>query len=545
MSKSDFYHGNRNLKRSYITHEWTAHQIQEFVKCARDPEYFIENYVKIVHVDHGVIPFIPYDFQRDIIRLSFAERFVICKMPRQVGKTTVVVGIILHHALFNENYSIALLAHKEEQAIEILSRIQLAYENLPTWMQQGVVEWSKTSVELENGSKIKASSTASASIRGTSQNLVYLDEFAFVPNNIQESFFSSVYPTISSGTTTKVIITSTPNGLNLFYKLWADSENGRNSYKRIDVHWSQVPGRDEKWKEETIRNTSEDQFRQEYECEFLGSSSTLISGPKLKRLVYQDPIKSDEHLKIHTEPDPSRVYTMVVDTARGKEGDYSAFKIFDNTEFPYRDVVSYRNKEIDPVVYPSVVYRLAKEYNNCFVLVETNDIGQQVADILMHDFEYDNMMFTTNRNFEGVRLSGGHSGVSHAGVRTTKSVKKVGCSNFKSLIENDKLIINDYDTIQEMYRFIHKNNSYEAEEGNDDLVMCCVLFSWLTDQLYFKELTDLSFRRRLQEDNEKRIEAELLPFGFMDDKNELQQPALEIEEVTLEENMSFNRWMST
>lgn len=545
MSKSDFYHGNRNLKRSYITHEWTAHQIQEFVKCARDPEYFIENYVKIVHVDHGVIPFIPYDFQRDIIRLSFAERFVICKMPRQVGKTTVVVGIILHHALFNENYSIALLAHKEEQAIEILSRIQLAYENLPTWMQQGVVEWSKTSVELENGSKIKASSTASASIRGTSQNLVYLDEFAFVPNNIQESFFSSVYPTISSGTTTKVIITSTPNGLNLFYKLWADSENGRNSYKRIDVHWSQVPGRDEKWKEETIRNTSEDQFRQEYECEFLGSSSTLISGPKLKRLVYQDPIKSDEHLKIHTEPDPSRVYTMVVDTARGKEGDYSAFKIFDNTEFPYRDVVSYRNKEIDPVVYPSVVFRLAKEYNNCFVLVETNDIGQQVADILMHDFEYDNMMFTTNRNFEGVRLSGGHSGVSHAGVRTTKSVKKVGCSNFKSLIENDKLIINDYDTIQEMYRFIHKNNSYEAEEGNDDLVMCCVLFSWLTDQLYFKELTDLSFRRRLQEDNEKRIEAELLPFGFMDDKNELQQPTLEIEEVTLEENMSFNRWMST
>jgi hypothetical protein len=545
MSKSDYYHGNRNLKRSYITHEWTAHQIQEFVKCARDPEYFIEKFVKIVHVDYGVIPFIPYDFQRDIIKLSFAERFVICKMPRQVGKTTVVVGIILHHALFNENYSIALLAHKEEQAIEILSRIQLAYENLPTWMQQGVVEWSKTSVELENGSKIKASSTASASIRGTSQNLVYLDEFAFVPNNIQESFFSSVYPTISSGTTTKVIITSTPNGLNLFYKLWADSENGRNSYKRIDVHWSQVPGRDEKWKEETIRNTSEDQFRQEYECEFLGSSSTLISGPKLKRLVYQDPIKSDEHLKIHSEPDPSRVYTMVVDTARGKEGDYSAFKIFDNTEFPYRDVVSYRNKEIDPVVYPSVVFRLAKEYNNCFVLVETNDIGQQVADILMHDFEYDNMMFTTNRNFEGVRLSGGHSGVSHAGVRTTKSVKKVGCSNFKSLVENDKLIINDYDTIQEMYRFIHKNNSYEAEEGNDDLVMCCVLFSWLTDQLYFKELTDLSFRKRLQEDNEKRIEAELLPFGFMDDKNDMKQPVLEVEEVTLDENMSFNKWLST
>jgi len=266
MSNTEYYLGNRNLKRSYVEIEWTKDNVQEYIKCSRDPVYFIENYVKIVHVDKGLIPFQPYDYQKDIIELSDKERFVICKMPRQVGKTTVVVGIILHRVLFNENYSVAILAHKEKQAREILSRIQLAYEHMPRWMQQGIIEWNKGNVELENGSKIQASSTASSAIRGTSQNLVYLDEFAFVPNNIQESFFASVYPTISSGATTKVLITSTPNGLNLFYKIWADSENERNDYKRIDVHWSDVPGRDEAWKQQTINNTSEEQFRQEFEC---------------------------------------------------------------------------------------------------------------------------------------------------------------------------------------------------------------------------------------------------------------------------------------
>lgn len=265
-SQNDTYLGNRNLKKSYVEIEWTRDEINEFIKCARDPVYFIENYVKIVNVDRGLIPFTPYDYQKDIINLADKERFVICKMPRQVGKTTVVVGIILHRVLFNENYSVAILAHKEKQAREILSRIQLAYEHLPKWMQQGIVEWNKGNVELENGSKIQSSSTASSAIRGTSQNFVYLDEFAFVPSHIQETFFSSVFPTISSGETTKVLITSTPNGLNLFYKLWSESEQGRNSYKRIDVHWSDVPGRDEAWKEDMVRNTSLDQFRQEFEC---------------------------------------------------------------------------------------------------------------------------------------------------------------------------------------------------------------------------------------------------------------------------------------
>jgi hypothetical protein len=546
QNNKDTYLGNRNLKRSYVDLEWTKEQIQEYIKCAKDPVYFIEKYIKIVHVDRGLIPFEPYEFQKEIIRKSDSDRFVICKMPRQVGKTTTLVGIIVHRVLFNDNYSVAILAHKEKQAIEILSRIQLAYEHLPKWLQQGIIEWNKGSIELENGSKIQASSTASSAIRGTSQNLVYLDEFAFVPANIQETFFSSVYPTISSGETTKVIITSTPNGLNLFYKIWADSEEGRNTYTRVDVHWSDVPGRDEKWKLETIKNTSEEQFRQEFECEFLGSSSTLIAGAKLRTLVWRPAIKSDGSLKVYDFPQENRTYAVTVDTGRGVDGDYSAMQVFDVTEFPYTNVASYRNKLIDPLIYPSVILNVAKYYNNAMVLVETNDIGQQVADILQHDLEYDNLIFSYTSALNGAVVSGGFRGTSHAGVRTTKTVKKLGCSNLKSLIENDKLIINDHETIQELFRFVANGASYEAEEGNDDLVMCCVLFAWLTDQNYFKELITTNFRRNLYEENIKRIEEELTPFGIIDDGIivEEQSKIVDMEEL-VEDRMSFDHWMAS
>jgi len=520
VNKSDTYLGNKNLKRAYVEIEWTPEKVKEYLKCSKDPVYFIEKYVKIVHVDHGLIPFQPYEFQKEMIQSADDNRFVICKMPRQVGKTTTVVGIILHRILFNEMYSVALLAHKEAQAIEILSRIQLAYEHLPRWMQQGIIEWNKTSVELENGSSIIASSTASSAIRGTSQNLVYLDEFAFVPANIQQTFFSSVYPTISSGKTTKILITSTPNGLNQFYKLWTDSERGKNDFVRVDVHWSDVPGRDEKWKEETIRNTSEEQFRQEYECEFLGSSATLISGIKLRNLVYGDPVKQDEYIKVYDECRKDHFYCVTVDVARGKEGDYSAVKVFDVTEYPFKDVFTYRNKEVDPLNLPDTVLQIARHYSNAIVLVETNDVGQQVADILFNDLEYENMLFTVNNPVKGVTVTAGFGHGSHPGVRTTKSVKKLGCSNFKSLVENDKLIINDYDTLEEMFRFVWTGSTYEAEEGNDDLVMCCVLFSWLTDQNYFRELMSKDIRKRFQEDNAKRLEDELTPFGIYDDSSD-------------------------
>jgi hypothetical protein len=517
MSKSEIYLGNKNLKRADVPIEFTKEQIQEYVKCARDQLHFIENYVKIVNVDKGLISFNPYEYQKDIVRLFEKERFVICKMPRQVGKTTIVVGIILHAALFNENYRIAILANKEKQAHEILSRIQLAYEHLPKWLQQGVIEWNKGSIELENGSKIQAEPTGSSAIRGTSQNLVYLDEFAFVPNNIQESFFSSVYPTISSGSTTKVLITSTPNGLNLFYKLWIDSENERNSYKRIDVHWSDVPGRDEKWKEETIRNTSKEQFRQEFECEFLGSSNTLISPEVLRRLVFHPPIHQNEYLKVYSEPLQGRLYIMSVDVSRGLGGDYSAFIIWDITEAPYKTVACYKNNNVSPLMFPEVIYSACKRYNYCYVLIETNDLGQQVADILHEELEYENIIYTQKTTKGAVEISQGFKAGSVKGVRTTKATKKVGCNNFKALVENDKVELLDMDLISELYRFVSNGTTYEAEDGNDDLAMCGVLFGWMMTQNFIKEITNLDIRQRILLQQQNALNDELLPFGIIED----------------------------
>jgi len=526
------YNGNQNLVGLRDTLEFSREQVIEYAKCARDPLYFIETYVQIVNVDKGLVPFDMWDFQRDIVRLVESERYVICKMPRQVGKTTTVASILLHYVLFNENYSIAILANKLSQAREILGRIQLAFEHLPKWLQQGVVEWNKGYIELANGSKILASATSSSAIRGTSQNLIYLDEFAFVPNNMQEDFFQSVYPTISSGKTTKVVITSTPNGLNMFYKLWKDSEEERNDYKRVDVHWSQVPGRDEAWKLEIIRNTSEEQFRQEYDCEFLGSSNTLISPTKLKMLTYSTPLKTSDDIKVYLEPAQGRLYTLIADTSRALGLDYSAFVIIDITEFPYQVVAVYRNNTISSLLYPSIIYQFAKHYNMAYCLIESNDIGKQVADILYYEHEYENIFYTSSDQRSGQRITGGFSGSALLGVKTSTTVKRVGCSNFKSMVENDKIILNDFDLIQELYRFSAKGNSYEAEEGHDDLVMPCVLFSWMIEQPFVKELTSTDLRQRIYNDQENMIEEALTPFGIVDDGQDVfeEQPVIAVQQ---------------
>lgn len=540
MASKDGYLGNSNLKRTKVNISYTREQILEFEKCATDPVYFIKTYIKIVNVDRGLIYFDVWPFQENLITAAMQERFLICKMPRQVGKTTTVAAIILHNILFAENFSVAILANKEKQAREILARIQLAYEHLPRWMQQGIVEWNKGNIELENGSKVLASSTSSSAIRGTSQNLIYLDEFAFVPSNMQEEFFASVYPTISSGKTTKVLITSTPNGLNMFYKLWVDSENGNNNYKRVDVHWSDVPGRDEEWKLETIKNTSEDQFRQEFECEFLGSTNTLLSPNTLKRLVFKNPMKkSPEGLKVYSDPIKDRLYSLVVDTSRGKGLDYSAFIVVDVTEVPYRTVATFRNNNIASMLYPTVVLQTARFYNQALTLIETNDVGQQVADILYHDLEYENVVFCETTGKTGQSISSGHSPSKHIGVRTTKQVKRIGCSNIKTLIEDNKLIVEDYDTIQEFSRFSLKGASYEAEEGNDDLVMCHVLFGWMSAQPYFKDLTNLDIRLKLLEEKERMLEEQMLPFGMIEDG----MPDESSARIVDLENMTFEQWL--
>ena len=519
MQNYDHYLGNPLLKKSNVPVEWTKNQILEYQKCMENPIYFIKNYIKIVSLDEGLVPFEMYNFQEDIVDTIHDNRFTICKMPRQSGKSTTMVSYILHYVLFNPNMNVAILANKAATARDILGRLQLAYENLPKWLQQGVVSWNKGSVDLENGSRVVASSTSSSAVRGGSYNMIFLDEFAFVPNNVAEDFFSSVYPTISSGKTTKVIIVSTPNGMNLFYKLWVDAENKRNSYNIIDVHWSQVPGRDEKWRTETIANTSEEQFRREFDCEFLGSANTLIAPAKIKSMAFLNPITSNAGLDMYEKPNDGGTYVLVADVARGTNNDFSAFVVFDVTTVPYNIVAKYRNNEIKPLLFPNIISDVAKAYNQAYILVEVNDIGEQVATALQFDLEYENLIMASMRGRAGQVVGGGFSGgKAQLGVRTTKAVKRLGCSNLKQIIETDKLIINDYDLINEFSTFILKGQSFEAEDGHtDDLAMCCVLFAWLVEQTYFKELTDDDIRARMFLEQQHQLEQDMAPFGFFDD----------------------------
>ena len=510
------YLGNPNLKKANTAIEFTQDQVLEFVRCKEDPVYFAKRYVKIVSLDEGLVPFKPYHFQEKLINNFHENRFNICKMPRQTGKSTTVVSYLLHYALFNDSVNIGILANKASTARELLGRLATAYENLPKWMQQGILVWNKGNIELENGSKILASTSASA-VRGMSFNILFLDEFAFVPNHIADSFFASVYPTITSGKSTKVIIVSTPHGMNHFYRMWHDAEKGKNEYVPTDVHWSEVPGRDDLWKEQTIANTSEQQFKIEFECEFLGSVDTLIAPSKLKSLVYETPITQNAGLDVYQPSIKGHDYVMTVDVARGVGEDYSAFVVIDITQFPHTVVAKYRNNDIKPMLFPNIIYDVAKNYNNAFILCEVNDIGDQVASIIQYDLEYQNLLMCSMRGRAGQIVGQGFSGKkTQLGVKMSKTVKKVGALNLKAMIESDKLLFNDYEIISELTTFISKSNSFEAEEGcNDDLAMCLVIYAWLVQMDYFKELTDQDVRKRLYEEQKNQIEQDMAPFGFM------------------------------
>jgi len=518
---NDHYLGNPLIKAANTPVEFTPEQIEEYMKCANDPVYFIEKYIKIVHVDRGLIPFEMYPFQENIVRTIHDNRFTICKLPRQSGKSTTMISYLLHHVLFNQDKKVAILANKLTTARELLQRLKKSYENLPKWLQQGIVEWNKLSIHLENGSKVIASSTSSSAVRGDTYSIILLDEFAFVPNNIAEDFFNSVYPTISSGKSTKVVVVSTPKGMNMFYKMWKNAEKDKNSYVPIEVHWNEIPGRDQKFKEETIRNTSERQWMQEFECTFLGSEDTLISSAKLATMVFDDPIKSSmEGLDIFEEPKKDRLYIMCIDTCRAQGADYHAFTVVDVTEMPYRVVAKFRNNEMPVLVYPTIIQKIGNYYNEAHILVEINDVGSEVADILYQEMEYENVLLVSNRGKKGQKVDGGfgESGKVQYGVRTSYQIKKLGCSILKEMIEQDKLLIPDLDIISEFSTFISKGVSYEASEGyHDDLVDTLVLFSWLTTQSYFREIIDIDTRKRLYEKRIHDLEQSLSPFGFIED----------------------------
>jgi hypothetical protein len=514
-----YYLGNPLLKKANTKIEFTEEQVLEWIKCSEDPAYFARNYIKIVTLDRGLSDFDMYPFQEKMIKTFHNNRFTICKLPRQSGKSTIVVSYLLHYAIFNDNTNIAILANKASTARDLLDRLQTGYENLPKWLQQGVISWNKGSMELENKSKITAASTSASSIRGGTYNIIFLDEFAFVPNTVADNFFSSVYPVITSGKSSKVIVVSTPYGMNHFYRLWDDAQTSKNEYVPIEVHWTDVPGRDDEFKRSTISNTSESQWRQEFECLFLGSSDTLISGPVLNRLTFHTPKISNACLDVYEDPQEDHTYVVTVDVARGVEKDYSAFIVVDVSQFPHKVVAKYRNNQIRPILFPQIIKEVAVSYNNAYVLCEVNDVGDQVAAGLHYDLEYSNILMSSMRGRAGQILGQGFSGKKvQLGVKMSKTTKKVGCLNLKTLIEDNKVIFNDFEIINELTTFIQKGNSFEAEEGrNDDLVMCLVMYSWLILQDYFKELTDQDIRKKIYDEQKNQVEQDMSPFGFVDD----------------------------
>ena len=499
------YLGNPLLKRINVPQNYTSEEIQEYVKCRDNPIYFIKNYMTIVNIDRGLMKFELWPFQEELISRLEEHRFCIVKCPRQSGKSQTSLAYMLHYILFNDQKNVAILANKGATARELLGRLQMAYEKLPMFLQQGVSEWNKGSVFLENGSRILASSTSSSAIRGYSFNLIFLDEFAFIQQNMAEEFFNSVYPTISSGQTSKVIIVSTPNGMNHFYKMWTDAIEGRSNYHAFAINWWDVPGRDDEWKKQTIENTSEEQFRQEFECEFLGSAGTLINPGKIAELTIRTPISRKDNLDVYEETIEGHNYFVAVDVAEGRGQDYSTFNVIDITEIPFKQVAKYRSNSISPLLFPNVIQRVATAYNKATVLIESNGPGGEVCNILHYDLEYDN----------SINESGVHAKL---GIKMTKRVKAVGCSNFKDLVETNKLIINDLETISEISQFVVRGKSWSSEEGGtDDLVMSLVLFSWFSSQELFKELNDIDLRTKLYDGQMQQIEDDLTPFGFIED----------------------------
>jgi len=526
IQKKESYRDNPLLKRVGVDVNFTEEQVEEYIKCRKDPLYFTK-YIKIITLDDGVTEFKMYDFQEDMLRTFHNNRFTIMKCPRQVGKTTTTVAYLLWTILFQDSQSVAVLANRGETARGILGKLQLAYENLPMWLQQGVVEWNKGRVELENGSIIVASSTSSSAARSGSFNIVFLDEFAFVPSNIATEFFTSVYPVITAGTKTKIIIVSTPNGMNLFYKIWTDAVNKNNNYTPYEVHWSMVPGRDEDWKEETIKNTSERQFRQEFETEFLGSSNTLISGQKLQQLAYKPPIAEHDKMKIYEYPikgddetTKDHLYALWVDVSEGRNLDCSTFSVIDISTAPYKQVATYKSSSISPMLFPTVIYNAARLYNDAYVLVEINN-NPTVADVIHQDLEYENLFKIFTGNKQPQQLSSGFGRGVQMGLKMSVAVKRVGCSNLKTLIESNKLIINDFDTISELTTFVASKTSFAADaDANDDMVMGLVMFAWATGQKYFKDIVNHDIRKQLQLEDMNQLDEEVLPAPIIEDGRE-------------------------
>ena len=498
------YLGNANIKRDGVEQQWTQHEINEYAKCLKDPVYFARNYIKIISLDGGLVPFDVYPYQEKVFKHFNENRFSIVLACRQSGKSISSVVYLLWYAVFNPEKTVAILANKGATAKEMLARVTLALENLPFFLQPGCKALNKTSVEFSNNSRIIASSTSSSSIRGFSVNLLFLDEFAFVQNDAE--FYTSTYPVISSGKNTKIIVTSTANGLgNVFHKLWEGAVQETNNFKSFRIDWWDVPGRDEKWKQETIANTSELQFKQEYGNDFLGSGNTLISGDKLLKLKSENPIYEQDSVRVFERPNPDSEYMVFVDVAKGRGQDYSTFNIIDVSTKPFKQVAVFRDNMISPLLFPDIIYKYAKTYNEAYVVIESNDSGETVCNGLYYELEYENVFVESAIKSSGI------------GVTMNRKIKRIGTSTMKDLVEQDQIVIRDSYTIMELSTFVARGSSFEASDGNhDDLVMNLVLFGWFTTTQMFAEYADIDVKKMIYAEQMKMIEDDMLPFGEID-----------------------------
>lgn len=499
------YLGNPQVKRDGVEQNWSADEVREYTKCMLDPAYFATKYIKVINLDRGLVPFDLYPYQGQMFEHFNSNRFNIVLACRQSGKSISSVVYILWYAIFHPEKTIAILANKGATAKEMLSRVTLALENLPFFLQPGCKALNKMSIEFSNNSKIVAGSTSKSSIRGLSVNLLFLDEFAFVDNAAE--FYTSTYPVVTSGKETKVIITSTANGIgNVFHKIWEGAVQGTNEYKPFRVDWWDVPGRDEEWKRQTIANTSELQFNQEFGNTFHGTGNTLIAADVLLSLKSEVPMYVQDNVKVYTRPERDHTYIMFVDVAKGRGQDYSTFNIVDVSIHPFRQVATYRDNKISPLLFPDIIYKYAKTYNECWVVIESNDAGQVVCNGLYYDLEYENMYVESTLKADAL------------GVNMNKKIKRIGCSHMKDLIESRKLEIIDADTILELSTFVASATSYEASDGNhDDLVMNFVMMGWFSTTPFFTDMADVNVKDMMFAERARQIEDDLVPFGIIDD----------------------------
>ena len=506
--KQQIYNNNKNLKAAGVAVEFTREQIEEYIKCKQDPIYFIENYAKIVSLDEGVVPFKPFPYQKRIIDSIHTNKNTLGKLFRQAGKSTIVAGYMAWYVLFNDNKTAVVLANKQAIAVEIFGRVQFIIENLPMWLQQGVVEWNKKSLVLENGSRCIAAATSASAVRGMSVNFLLLDEFAHLKPNLAEEFVASVFPTLSSSESSKLVIISTPNGLNHYHKLWVDAENGNNDFATVQGRWQENPHRTQEWADAQRKKLGEVKYRQEIECSFEGSSYTLVDGTKLATLPIAMPLYNKDNFEIYKKPEKDRQYVITVDVSRGRHHDYSAFTVFDATKMPYEVVATYKDNTISTLEYPHLIYNTARQFNDAYILIETNDLGEEVSNTIWYEYEYSNLYFTSGN--ELTQLAG------YPGVRTTTKVKGLGCSVLKDLIEKDQLTVNSHKIVEELGLFVMHKRSYASQDPavNDDLCTTLWLFAWLTKQDVFQEITSNNLRGILTEQKQKYIDSTMTPFGF-------------------------------